>query len=200
MSLPASWHGNWSGLSAVVLGLGKSGFSVADTLIELGVKVTVIAKQAEPETLDLAELIGATVLHGDDPSQLQSLSATPDFDVVSPGFKPSHPLVLALQETGVELLTDIDLAWALKDKTPRIAKWLTITGTNGKTTTSELLAHMLRTGGFRAVACGNIGNPILDMIRDPDGFDYLIVELSSFQLLVFLFLSFNLSYNISHSY
>ena len=54
MTLPASWHGNWSGLSAVVLGLGKSGFSVADTLIELGVKVTVIAKQFDPETLDLA--------------------------------------------------------------------------------------------------------------------------------------------------
>ena len=182
MTLPASWHGNWSGLSAVVLGLGKSGFSVADTLIELGVKVTVIANQFDPETLDLAELIGATVLQGDEPELLDSLSTKPDFAVVSPGFKPSHPLVVALQTTGVELLSDIDLAWALRDKTPRIAKWLTITGTNGKTTTSELLAHMLRTGGFRAVACGNIGNPILDMIRDPEGFDFLVVELSSFQL------------------
>ena len=182
MSLPASWHGNWSGLNALVLGLGKSGFSVADTLIELGVKVTVIAKQADPETLDLAELIGATVLQGDEPALLDSVSTKLDFAVVSPGFRPSHPLVLALQETGVELLTDIDLAWALRDKTPRVAKWLTITGTNGKTTTSELLAHMLRTGGYRAVACGNIGNPILDMIRDPEGFDYLVVELSSFQL------------------
>ena len=182
MTLPSSWHGNWSGLSAVVLGLGKSGFSVVDTLIELGVSVSAIAKQVEPETLDLAELIGARVLLGDEPALLKSLENQPDFAVVSPGFRPSHPLVQELAAMGVELVTDIDLAWALRDKTPRIAKWLTVTGTNGKTTTSELLAHMLRTGGFRAVACGNIGNPILDMIRDPEGFDYLVVELSSFQL------------------
>ncbi len=182
MTLPVSWHGNWNGLNAVVLGLGKSGFSVVDTLIELGVSVTAIAKQIEPETLDLAELIGATVLQGDEASLLAQLSQEPDFAVVSPGFRPTHPLVQGLQAMGVDLVTDIDLAWSLRDKTPRIAKWLTITGTNGKTTTTELAAHMLRTGGHRAVGCGNIGNPILDMIRDPEGFDYLVVELSSFQL------------------
>ncbi len=182
MILPASWHGSWSGLNAVVLGLGKSGFSVVDTLIELGVRVTAIAKEVDPQTLDLAELIGANVIQGDEPGLLATLSQKPDFAIVSPGFKPSHPMVRELAHMGVELFTDIDLAWALRDKTARVAKWLTVTGTNGKTTTTELLAHMLRTGGFRAVECGNIGNPILDMIRDPEGFDYLVVELSSFQL------------------
>ena len=57
-----------------------------------------------------------------------------------------------------------------------------ITGTNGKTTTTELTSHMLNTQGFRAIACGNIGTPILDVIRDPEGFEVLVVELSSFQL------------------
>lgn len=182
MTLPTSWHANWTGLNAVVLGLGKSGFSVVDTLIELGVTVTAIAKSVEPETLDLAELIGATVLQGDSPELLANLGKTPDFAIVSPGFRPNHPLVKGLGDLGVALYSDIDLAWRLKDKTEVVAKWITITGTNGKTTTSELVAHMLRTGGSRAVACGNIGNPILDMIRDPQGFDYLVVELSSFQL------------------
>ena len=181
MILPSSWHGDWAGLNAVVLGLGKSGFSVVDTLIELGVQVTVIAKSAQPETLDLAQLIGATVLEGDDPALLENLGA-PDFAVVSPGFRPSHPLIRKLSEMEVSVFSDIDVAWRLRDKTERVAKWITITGTNGKTTTSELVAHMLRTGGSKAVACGNIGNPILDMIRDPEGFDYLVVELSSFQL------------------
>ena len=181
MTLPASWHGDWAGLNAVVLGLGKSGFSVVDTLVELGVKVTVIAKSATPETLDLAQLIGATVLEGDEPELLENLDL-PDFAVVSPGFRPSHPLVNKLSDLGVSAFSDIDLAWRLRDKTERVAKWITVTGTNGKTTTSELVAHMLRAGGHKSVACGNIGNPILDMIRDPEGFDYLVVELSSFQL------------------
>jgi UDP-N-acetylmuramoylalanine--D-glutamate ligase len=182
MTLPTGWQGNWSGLRAVVLGLGKSGFSVVDTLLELGVDVTAMAKHVETETLELAELIGAKVLLGDEAALLTTLPGKPDFAVVSPGFRPSHPLVQGLLALGVEIYTDIDLAWALRDKTPRVAKWITITGTNGKTTTAELVAHMLRTGGFKAVACGNIGNPILDMIRDPEGFDYLVVELSSFQL------------------
>lgn len=182
MTLLTSWHGNWAGQNAVVLGLGKSGFSVIDTLIELGVKVTAIAKKIEPETLDLAELIGASVLQGDSPELLNSLDSVPDFAIVSPGFRPDHPLVQRLGDLGIAVYSDIDLAWRLKDKNKAVAKWITITGTNGKTTTSELVAHMLRTGGYKAVACGNIGNPILDMIRDPEGFDFLVVELSSFQL------------------
>lgn len=182
MSLPDSWHADWSGLSALVLGLGKSGFSVVDTLVELGVETTAIAKSAKPEILDLAEVIGARVLLGDEPVLLGQLERLPDFAVVSPGFPPTHPLLRSLSEKGVQLLTDIDLAWRLRDKTDKVASWLVITGTNGKTTTTELVAHVLRTANYAAVACGNIGTPVLDMIRDPGGFDYLVLELSSFQL------------------
>lgn len=182
MSLPTSWHADWSGLSALVLGLGKSGFSVVDTLVELGVSTTAIAKSAEPAILDLVDVIGAQLLLGDEPELLEGLDKKPDFAVVSPGFSPSHPLVRRLVEMNVEVFSDIDLAWRLRDKTQTLADWLVITGTNGKTTTTELVAHMLRTANYRAVACGNIGTPVLDMIRDPEGFDYLVLELSSFQL------------------
>jgi UDP-N-acetylmuramoylalanine--D-glutamate ligase len=182
MTLPVSWHGDWSKLSAVVLGLGKSGFSVVDTLVELGVQTTALAKSVAPEILDLVEVIGARVLLGDEPALLDQLERTPDFAVVSPGFAPSHPLLVRLSAMGVQLVSDIDLAWRLRDKTASVAKWLSVTGTNGKTTTTELVAHMLRTANYRAVACGNIGTPVLDMIRDPEGFDFLVLELSSFQL------------------
>jgi UDP-N-acetylmuramoylalanine--D-glutamate ligase len=91
-------------------------------------------------------------------------------------------LVQKLQINGVAVITDIDLAWHLRDKTEKVSEWITVTGTNGKTTVSELTAAMLTAEGFRAIACGNIGLPILDAIREPDGFDYLVVELSSFQL------------------
>lgn len=181
MTLPSSWHADWSGLSAVVLGLGKSGFSVVDTLIELGVKTTAIAGKVDEQIRELTEVIGGQIILGESAELIENLAEV-DFAVVSPGYRPDHPQVAALRERSVEIFTDIDLAYRLRDKTSRISRWITITGTNGKTTTTELTAHILRTGGFRAVACGNIGNPILDAIRDPEGFDFLVVELSSFQL------------------
>ncbi|MFM1950660.1 MAG: hypothetical protein RL418_347 [Actinomycetota bacterium] len=177
----SSWHDDWAGLQVAVLGLGKSGFSVADTLVELGCKVKVFAKSASEEYRDLLGVIGAELVESD----LVEVFGDPmlfDFAVVSPGFPPSHPLVSRLRSASVQLMTDIDLAWRLRDKTSKIATWLTITGTNGKTTTTELTAHILAGAGYRVAACGNIGNPILDAVRDPAGYDYLVVELSSFQL------------------
>jgi UDP-N-acetylmuramoylalanine--D-glutamate ligase len=182
MSLPTSWHGDWSQLRAVVLGLGKSGFSALDTLVELGVEALAVGEAADERLVDLAEVIGSKFIFDDSPKVLDQLGFTPDFAVVSPGFAPSHPLVQELESRKVTLITDIDLAYRLRDKTPRIAKWIVVTGTNGKTTTCELTAAMLAADGQRAVACGNIGSPILDAIRDPEGFDFLVVELSSFQL------------------
>ncbi len=176
-----SWHDDWAGLHVAVLGLGKSGFSVADTLCELGAEVTVFAQSANPQFTELLEVIGAKLVLSDSAVSLQAMEQI-DLAVVSPGFAPSHPSVQWLAQSGIPILTDIDLAWRLRDKTDRVAKWITITGTNGKTTTTELLTHMLQTAGFRAASCGNIGNPILDAIRDPEGFDFLVVEISSFQL------------------
>lgn len=177
--LPSSWHGEWAGLRATVLGLGASGFSVADTLVELGVHVQVMAKEADSELSNLLEVIGAQLLHSDRPEDFDPKKA--DFVVVSPGFAPHHPLVQKVVASGLRLITDIELAYLLGDKVKR-ADWIVITGTNGKTTTTELTCNMLQTQGFRAISCGNIGNPILDAVRDPEGFDYLVVELSSFQL------------------
>ena len=182
MSLPTSWHGDWSQLKAVVLGLGKSGFSALDTLVELGVEALAVGEAADERLVDLTEVIGSKFIVDDSPKVLDELGFTPDFAVVSPGFAPSHPLVQELESRKVQLISDIDLAYRLRDKTPRVAKWIVVTGTNGKTTTCELTAAMLAADGHRAVACGNIGNPILDAIRDPEGFDFLVVELSSFQL------------------
>ncbi len=176
-----SWHDDWAGLHVAVLGLGKSGFSVADTLCELGAEVTVFAQSANPQFTELLEVIGAKLVLSDSSASLQQMGKI-DLAVVSPGFAPNHPSIQWLAQNGIPMLTDIDLAWRLRDKTDRVAKWITITGTNGKTTTTELVTHMLQTAGFRAVSCGNIGNPILDAIRDPEGFDFLVVEISSFQL------------------
>ena len=182
MTLPVSWHGSWSGKKALVLGLGKSGFSACDTLVELGLEVAAVGGSAATELIDLVDVIGAKFFASEEPAVLDQLGFEPDMVIVSPGFSPEHPLVQEVQLRGWELLTDIDLAWRLRDKTQKTAKWISITGTNGKTTTCEMVQAMINRSGQTAISCGNIGTPILDAIRDPNGFDYFVIELSSFQL------------------
>ena len=181
MSIPKSWHEDWSGLGAVVLGLGKSGFSAVDTLVELGVRTIAVGASADEKLIEMTEVIGSRFIASEEPEVLDEIGFKPDFAVVSPGFRPSHPLVIALQTQGVELITDIDLAWKLRDRV-KVAHWVVVTGTNGKTTTCELTGHIIASAGLRVAICGNIGNPVLDAVRDPVGFDYFVVELSSFQL------------------
>ncbi len=179
-----SWHSNWSDIRAVVFGLGVSGFSVADTLAELGAKTLVVAEKAEADLLDILDVIGVPHLTGDAAKGIPSevVDFIPDVIVVSPGVRPQHELLVWAASQSIAVWVDIDLAWRLRDKTERLAHWFTVTGTNGKTTTVQLLTAMLNAGGIKAEACGNIGKPILDAIRDPEGFDALVVELSSFQL------------------
>ena len=179
-----SWHHDWSGIRVAVLGLGVTGFSVADTLCELGCQVTVIYSAADPTRTQLLGVIGATALEIEDTeAQLEALKTVdPELVIVSPGYALEHPLVAWANEADRVVWGDVQLAWRLRDKTARVADWITVTGTNGKTTTAQLTAHMLHAGGLRTAPVGNIGVPVLDAVRDPEGFDVLVVELSSFQL------------------
>ncbi len=102
--------------------------------------------------------------------------------VTSPGFPPTAPVLAAAADAGVPIWGDVELAWRLDSSghfgPPR--QWLVVTGTNGKTTTTSMLHAMLTAAGRRAMLCGNIGNPVLDVLGEPS--DVLAVELSSFQL------------------
>ncbi|MCX6496795.1 MAG: UDP-N-acetylmuramoyl-L-alanine--D-glutamate ligase [Rhodoluna sp.] len=179
-----SWHSDWSELKAVVYGLGVSGFSVADTLNELGAQVLVIADKAEAEVVDILDVLGVQHLIGKDPANVQERFAafTPDVLITSPGIRPDNSLIVQARAAGIQVWTDIDLAWRVRDKAGVASQWICITGTNGKTTVTQLVEKMLVTAGIKAAACGNIGIPILDVVRDPAGFEVLVVELSSFQL------------------
>lgn len=183
----ASWHADWRGLRVAVLGLSVTGFSVVDTLVELGAEVLVLSESASEEHAALVPLIGARAHLGpldDVPAELVEFA--PELVIASPGFAPHHPIIAWVQNTRIELWGDVELAWRLRDKVLRpdgtTAPWLLITGTNGKTTTTRLAASMLREEGLRAAPCGNIGVPVLDAVRDPAGFDVYVVELSSHQL------------------
>ncbi|MGN6743596.1 MAG: Mur ligase family protein, partial [Amnibacterium sp.] len=161
-----SWHADWRGLKVVVLGAGVTGFAAADTLVELGCDVLVAGTTVTDERRELLDVIGARLVTADPAGQGAALTAhEPDLVVVSPGYHPDDPALVAA--AGVPVIGDVELAWRLRDKTGTPASWITITGTNGKTTTTRLTAAMLAADGRRVAACGNIGVPVLDAIRDP---------------------------------
>ena len=187
LSTLTSWNSDWRNLRVGVIGLGVSGFSVADTLAELGANLLVVAEKAESDLLDILDVLGVPHLTGDAAKENEGVPKAlidhqPQVLVTSPGVRPDAAVIRWAEANGVAVWVDIDLAWRLRDKTSKVAEWICITGTNGKTTTTQLVTDMLNEGGSRAISCGNIGTPILDAIRDPDGFDHLVVELSSFQL------------------
>jgi len=175
-----SWRSDWAGLRVAVFGLGLTGFAVADTLAELGAEVLVLAATVDPERADLLAVIGVGLATVDLMESFDAFGA--DLVVVSPGFRPVHALIERAIDRGTPVWGDVELAWRLRDKIEPAAEWIAITGTNGKTTTTQLATAMLAAGGNRVAACGNVGVPVLDAIRDPIGFDVLVVELSSFQL------------------
>jgi UDP-N-acetylmuramoylalanine--D-glutamate ligase len=179
-----SWHSDWTNTKAVVFGLGISGFSVADTLVELGAEVIVIADKAEDDLVKVLEVLEVKSFIGNSFEENKATleAFAPDVLITSPGIRPNNELLLVAQEHNIPIWTDIDLAWQVRDKFGKPAEWICITGTNGKTTVTQLVEGMLLAAGVRASACGNIGVPILDAIRHPAQFEALVVELSSFQL------------------
>ena len=175
---------DWAGLRTLVTGLGVSGFAAADALLDRGAQVVVVdagngtARQAEEARL--LEVLGADVRLGP-----EHTTGMPDgaFDLVvtSPGWRPDQPVLAAAAAAGTPVWGEVELAWRMRPA-EGAAPWLTVTGTNGKTTTVQMLESILRAAGLRAVAAGNVGRPILQVMMDPAPLDIVAVELSSFQL------------------
>lgn len=172
----------WDGVRAVVAGFGVSGFAAADNLLFLGADVTALDERSSDEKAERAHLLeslGARVR-----LEVGATSRLPDeVDVVvtSPGWKPSAPLLAQATARGVPIWGEVELAWRLRDP-ERPAPWLAVTGTNGKTTTVQMLQSILTAAGLRSAAVGNVGRPVVEAVMDPEPYDVLAVELSSFQL------------------
>ena len=171
---------NWQEASVVVAGLGVSGFAAADGLMSLGAKVTVLDEsEAFADKALLLETLDVTVRLG--AGATATLPPGTDLVVTSPGWRPSAPLLRQAQADGVPVWGETELAWRMMQP-DRVIPWLGITGTNGKTTTTQMLESMLIADGRKAAAVGNIGRPIVEAILDDVAYDAFAVELSSFQL------------------
>ncbi|MGA5700291.1 UDP-N-acetylmuramoyl-L-alanine--D-glutamate ligase [Peterkaempfera bronchialis] len=175
---------DFKGLPVTVSGLGVSGISAARALHGLGAAVTVVDGGDGPALRDRAaglEADGIAVRLGDG----ETLPDGTALIVTSPGWPPSSPLFAAADAAGVPVWGDVELAWRLRRPHPATgepAPWLAVTGTNGKTTTVQMLASILTAAGRRTAAVGNVGVSVLDAVLAEDPYDVLAVELSSYQL------------------
>jgi UDP-N-acetylmuramoylalanine--D-glutamate ligase len=150
-----------------------------------GARVTAVDSRDDHDRRDLAASLsacGVDVLLGE--AAAARLPAGTELVVTSPGWTPAAPLLVAATAAGVEVMGDVELAWRLRPPLPGGGKqrWLAVTGTNGKTTTVRMLALMLSAAGCRAVAAGNVGTSLADVVCEPKPYEVVAVELSSFQL------------------
>jgi UDP-N-acetylmuramoylalanine--D-glutamate ligase len=175
-------HDSWEGVHAVVAGMGVSGFAAADNLTHQGAHVTALDESDagdRGEKATILEILGAEVRLG--PGSTAELPDDVDVLVTSPGWPPNAPLLAQAAARGIPIWGEVELAWRLRDP-HNAAPWLAVTGTNGKTTTVQMLDAILRAAGLRSIACGNVGLPIVEAVMDPEPYDVFAVELSSFQL------------------
>jgi UDP-N-acetylmuramoylalanine--D-glutamate ligase len=177
---------DWAGLRVLVAGLGVSGFAAADALLDRGARVVVVdGSTPEPgsemsERARILEILDAELRFG--PDHVSRMPAEQvDLVVTSPGWAPTQPLLADAASNAVPIWGEVELAWRMRPR-EGAAPWLTVTGTNGKTTTVQMLTSILRAAGKRAISAGNVGTPILQAVMDPEPFDAIAVELSSFQL------------------
>jgi len=171
----------WTGVRAVVAGFGVSGFAAADTLQHIGASVVVVDERDRShyaEQADLLEVLGVDIRLGS--GTTAQLPDDVDLVVTSPGWRPDTPLLVQAAERGVPVWSEVELAWRLRRADD--APWLVVTGTNGKTTTVQMLDAILRADGRRSAAVGNVGRPVVEAVMDDERYDVLAVELSSYQL------------------
>ena len=166
-----------SGAAVLVAGARVTGRAILAALTPIGVRATLT--DDSPSMLTEFAQNGVEVI--DAANAAERITAF-DLVVTSPGLPPTAPVLVAAATAGVPIWGDVELAWQLDNSgrygPPR--RWLVVTGTNGKTTTTSMLHAMLVAGGRQALLCGNIGDPVLDVLDQPA--ELMAVELSSFQL------------------
>ena len=145
-----------------VLGAGVTGTAVLDFLVTRGINADIFDEKA--------------------PNAKRTVEDSYDLAIVSPGWRLDNPLVVALQSVGCELLSEIDFAWKVKEELAPDQKWIALTGTNGKTTTIQMVQSIFDYSSLSGIACGNVGEPVISVLNSGDSYDYLALELSSFQL------------------
>jgi UDP-N-acetylmuramoylalanine--D-glutamate ligase len=145
-----------------VVGAGVTGSAVLDFLITRGISADLFDEKA--------------------PGAKRSVESSYDLAIVSPGWRRDNQILLELTSGGCSLLSEIDFAWLVKEELAPDQKWIALTGTNGKTTTIQMVQSIFDFSSKTGVACGNVGDPVISILGSGESYDFLALELSSFQL------------------
>jgi len=153
----------------LIVGGGTTGKAISNYLTGLGANFSIFDENSttNPELEVVKEILDYAIY---------------DLAIVSPGWRQDHSVISNLQSNGVEVISELDFAWTLKSELSPNQTWLAVTGTNGKTTTIQMLESILISAGVSGIACGNVGTTVVEAVTSGKNFDVLALELSSFQI------------------
>ena len=162
-----------------ILGFARSGYEAAKLLAKRGNEVVLNDMKVEQDKDKVEELtdLGVKIVLGEHPDDL--LDGSFDYLIKNPGVPVEHKYVLKANELGVEVINEVEMAWRLM---PKNIKFVGITGTNGKTTTTTLIYEMIKRDGKRAHLTGNIGYPLCGFLDKLEKDDIIVMETSCQQL------------------
>ena len=168
-----------SSKTVLILGAGNTGIASAYFLLNKAGSVLLSESQDEPLTSkDKIHHLKQAGVEVEFKKNSDAFLRKADLVIISPGISPQLEIVKKINSLKTPIISDIELAKNFITK-PIIA----VTGTNGKTTTTSLITHLINNSGKKAVACGNIGEPLIGVInKDKNNADYYVLEISSFQI------------------
>jgi UDP-N-acetylmuramoylalanine--D-glutamate ligase len=160
-----SYVSELAGKKCLVIGAGVTGQAVDKALNKFGA-ISYLFDEKTNSKLNVVDQI---------PQEI-------DFAVVSPGWRAEHPVILNLKSLGIEIISEVDFAWKIKEVIAPNQKWVALTGTNGKTTTIKMVESIFKSAKINGAACGNVGQTVIESVMQEPALDYLALELSSFQI------------------
>ena len=154
-----------AGKNCLVIGAGVTGMACQEALVNFG---------ANSKVFDEKVKTGADIVN--------EIPDGVELAIVSPGWRDDHMIISKLRSDGVEILSEIDFAWQVKQVLAPSQKWIALTGTNGKTTTIKMVESIFKAANINGLACGNVGETVIASVCAKKPLDYLAIELSSFQI------------------
>ena len=154
-----------AGKNCLVIGAGVTGMACQEALVNFG---------ANSKLFDEKVKAGADIVN--------EIPSGVELAIISPGWRDDHLVISKLRSDGVEILSEIDFAWQVKQVLAPSQKWIALTGTNGKTTTIKMVESIFKAAKINGAACGNVGETVIAAVCAKKPLDYLAIELSSFQI------------------
>jgi len=154
-----------AGKNCLVIGAGVTGMACQKALVNFG---------ANSKLFDEKVKAGADIVN--------EIPSGVELAIISPGWRDDHLVISKLRSDGVEILSEIDFAWQVKQVLAPSQKWIALTGTNGKTTTIKMVESIFKAAKINGAACGNVGETVIASVCAKKSLDYLAIELSSFQI------------------